>query len=398
MARATTSRKPKKTTRKRNSITADAVSLVPGVSTVQAAHRLGSKYLDQRKIDRFVVGNPLPPDPTAMSIGHIDFFEDGQGGLFERYMRDGYVYIAYASTPVFEDGYRVGTPEETVSEFAAENPAKFDKCVKEVQASLKRYNRPGNAYAICSAAGTRNPRKEFYIVPRGTRNFALYVDNGRGFQYAESGGTREYLASYYLKRGYKEVPAQSNSKANPEASSDAVYEQFHGAPPTETLEITEQFHEHAHLAGLGDLVEISVKLTGGENIGGKTTLKAPDPQTAPESQIVRGACNEERNQMYLVGGDQFIDVEKLGFRADFEIKHEGEVFEATEIKDHMIIGEILKITYQTEKGFDGFKTIDYFHKVGEDTKVRPFLTYDYRSQHMGIAGGQYVIDERGIIN
>ena len=42
-----------------------------------------------------------------------------------------------------------------------ENPPKFDRCVADVEKSLKKAGRPGNAYAICTAAGTRNPEKTF---------------------------------------------------------------------------------------------------------------------------------------------------------------------------------------------------------------------------------------------
>jgi len=43
-----------------------------------------------------------------------------------------------------------------------ENPPKFDRCVAAVKKSLKgkKRPRPGNAYAICTAAGTRNPTQE----------------------------------------------------------------------------------------------------------------------------------------------------------------------------------------------------------------------------------------------
>jgi hypothetical protein len=44
----------------------------------------------------------------------------------------------------------------------ARNPAIFDKCVTKVSRSLKKAKRPGNAYAICAAAGTRNPKTQGY--------------------------------------------------------------------------------------------------------------------------------------------------------------------------------------------------------------------------------------------
>ena len=194
------------------------------------------------------------------------------------------------------------------------------------------------------------------------------------------------------------LQANPRNRRNPEDLAHAVYEEFHGAPPAEILEIEETEHVHGHLAGIGDLVSMDVKLSGGKKAGGKVTLTAPDPAKAPDVDIVRVACNEVKNQLYFVGGDQSIDVTAIGFRDSFDVKHDGETFEATELKDLMVIGEVCKLTYRTQKGFDNFEDIDYFHKVGEDTKVRPFLLYDTLNQKMKLAGGEYTIHEKGIVN
>jgi hypothetical protein len=191
---------------------------------------------------------------------------------------------------------------------------------------------------------------------------------------------------------------RSRRRRNPESDADAVYEDFHGAPPNETLAITETEHVHGHLAGLGDLVCMTVKVSGGKKAGSSVELNAPDPSKAADANIVRVACNEDRNQIYFVGGDQALDVKALGFRESFDIDHDGETFEATELKDLMVIGEVHKLTYRTEKEFDGFEEIDYFHKVGEDTRVRPFLLYDTLNQKMKLAGGEYTIHAKGIVN
>jgi len=334
--------------RKKNptGIVEDVAGLIPGVGTFQAAHRLVGKYgPNQRGVNRLVRGSRNPEDieflndlAPLVSRGHIAFTPEG----LEEFVRDGFVYHAYSNTPVFEDGYRMGTPIESMEALVYENPAKFERCVKAVQA------RGGaNGYAVCTARGLRNPSK--------------------------------------LRR-------------NPALESDALYEDFHGAPPTETLAISESFHVHEHLGGLGDLVLIQVRLMGGTKAGALATLNAPDPNRADDEDIIRVAGNEARNQMYLVGGDQAINLKSLGYRDSFDVSHDGEEFEATDIKDHMVLGEIEKLTYQTEKKFDKFKTIDYFHELGEDTKVRPFLTYDTLSKHMGIAGGEYVIRDVGIVN
>lgn len=275
-----------------------------------------------------------------ISQGHLAFTQDG----LEEFIRDGYVYHAFANTPVFADGYRMGTPIESLEEVAQQNPAKFDRCVKAVRASSSRTGRPTNAYAVCTAAGTRNPRR------------------------------------------------------NPAAESDALYETFHGIPPSETLEIEETEHIHEHLAGLGALVSIVVRLANGKYKGQKFDMKAPDPDVAPPEQIVHVAANEAANQLYLVGGDQSLDLEALGFREAFNIKHDGESFEVTDIRDLMTIGPIIKLTYRTQKAFDKFEDVDYYHALGEDTKERALLLYDTVNQRLKIAGGEYSIQQPGVIN
>lgn len=64
----------------------------------------------------------------------------------------------------------------------------------------------------------------------------------------------------------------------------------------------------------------------------------------------------------------------------------------------MYIGEIEEITYRTRKHFDQFKTIDYYHGLGEVSKVRPQLLYRSRDKKLLIAGGQYDVRPEGIVN
>lgn len=389
MARNTkrTNKKPVKRTR--NSVTRDLVQFVPGVSQLQLAER--HLLPRQETVNRLVRGNPndlqynvvdadgrlVSSYPTLdkakqiardlnrqhhtggysvrykrrnpedieflnnnyapeLSHGHIGFTPEG----LEEFTRDGYIYHAYAETPVFGDGYRMGTPIETLEQVAVENPAKYERCVRAVQ-----LRGGANGYAVC--AGLRNPRSR---------------------------------------------------RRNPASESDTLYESFHGVPPSETLDIREDEHVHGNLAGLGQLTVIELKLTGGKNAGGKTTLTAPDPVNSPDEQIVHVASNEAGTQLYLVGGDQRVDVQKLGFRDSFDVKHDGETFEASELKDLMVLGEIQKLTYRTQKGFDNFESIDYYHRLGEDTKKRPYLLYDTMNQKMKIAGGEYHIHDVGVVN
>ncbi len=64
----------------------------------------------------------------------------------------------------------------------------------------------------------------------------------------------------------------------------------------------------------------------------------------------------------------------------------------------MIIGHVLKLTYRTEKAFDKFETIDYYHRAGEDTGQCPTLLYDTMNDLILFAGGAYTVTPQGIVN
>lgn len=60
--------------------------------------------------------------------------------------------------------YKTGDSiDDIVRKVTKKNPAKFDRCVAGVKQSLKKARRPGNAYAICTKAGTRNPSPYLHI-------------------------------------------------------------------------------------------------------------------------------------------------------------------------------------------------------------------------------------------
>jgi len=61
--------------------------------------------------------------------------------------------------------------------FIESNPAKFDRCVRDVQKAARKTGKPVNAYAVCTAAGTRatgNPVRTIYAT------FRTKEDSGDG--------------------------------------------------------------------------------------------------------------------------------------------------------------------------------------------------------------------------
>lgn len=388
----------------------DPLSLYYAASTAQ---QLGQYMPSQRQVDRFVRGNPK--SISAMTASELNKALDR---------------IDAEGTKITQAFINVGRGNERPSEYlratdplamrARDNYERRSAIKREMD---RRYG-PGLSGHLPRGFGPlKNPEDIDFLngdAPLTSTGHLEFTPDGierfirGGYVYRAFSNTPVFEDGYRVGAvegyatemvpGYAVNPTkfeQRNSRRgrrNPADSSDELYEKFHGVPPNETLSIHEDEHVHGHLAGLGDLVEIVVCLTGGSKAGGTTTLIAPNPNSASDKRIVRVASNEAANQMYLVGGDQKVDVQKLGFRDSFDVTHDGETFEATELKDLMVLGEVQKLTYQTRKAADGFKLIDYYHQLGEDTLVRPFLLYDTMNEKMRIAGGQYHIHGVGVVN
>lgn len=93
------------------------------------------------------------------------------------------------------------------------------------------------------------------------------------------------------------------------------------------------------------------------------------------------ASNEEGTQLYIIGGDQSLDLPGLninGAQADKEL---------------VTIGQVTNVVYHTHKIFDGEREeYDYTHKLSEDTHgPLPVLIYDRINQQLKLSGGVYHI-------
>ena len=168
---------------------------------------------------------------------------------------------------------------------------------------------------------------------------------------------------------------------NPEEDAAQMYEKFHGKPSTGEVAVEEQVHEHEHLATLGVLINMVVAtLSGFEATIGlpeKEAAKLSFDESTADPDAMYLATNEEGTQLYIVGGDQSLDLSALKM-ADFE-------------RDDMVVGQLLELTYRTKKKFDAFKLVDYYHELGEETGDIPLLRYEPRSEHLYISGGKYKI-------
>lgn len=213
------------------------------------------------------------------------------------------------------------------------NPAKFDRCVKDV----KKRGGAANAYAVCTAVGTRNPRRDPAL---------------RG----ETAG-----------KGTRRNPSEYQSAV--EGSED-----FHGTDAHELIEVKTEVFEHDNLFDLGELISMDISPVNGGRVIVLKEFEGARLAAAPKGYPF---------QLFIEGGDQSVDLAEF----DIDSPHEKEV-----------LGKLKRIKYYTIKhhlGKDGGEA-NYVHKLGEVTGRLPFVLYDTVNKLLEIAGGGYTILPEGI--
>jgi hypothetical protein len=236
------------------------------------------------------------------------------------------------------------------------------------------------AAAMTVQDATENPDWE---VKSGSAVVRIWSGDNRIFQsrlYVNNGETATLTTAKHrtlagAKKWADQVIKSHQKKRNPESAAAELYEEFHGQPPAETLEIVTEKEEHQYLTQIGQLVELKVE-----------TVTQLDATFRFHKEAPELCSSEDGRQLYIEGGDQEIDLKAL--------KMDGEKW----LKDSMVIGVLYEVTYRTAKGFHKFKTTDYFHKLGEESGVQPFVLYDPRNALLSISGGQYHTKDIGIVN
>lgn len=375
---------------------------------------------------------------------HIDWFKDGRSNPSKNPVafyavesrKTGYIPAKFptrqeAELKASELNKKVSRDDYRVVQYDR-NPAKFDRCVKAVKAK----GGAANAYAVCTATGTRKPTnpalydyfvdgpngREYFkdmreanaraqaladesvdsiarhdsrggkslIFPRTRKNpptrFYRDLDSkGRErFWHDQNAGRRMVMypvqdAKLLIETGKASVVPKV--KRNPADAAVEVFEEFHGHEPDELVTVTKQVHRHAHLAAAGELRRLVVKGIDHE----RHTITG-----------FRGALlcfNETKNQLFIEGGDQSVNLEDYGISEPHEIE---------------TLGKVLDIDYFTRKdhlGDEGGEAT-YTHEFrttnenGEHVVVRmtryPTLIYRVLDEQLEFSGGSYVIRAEGI--
>ncbi len=212
----------------------------------------------------------------------------------------------------------------------------------------------------------------WYDSMPGRNDHAKYVKEG-GKWYVVTGGAGRW---------------NSATRSNPAEASARAFEDFHGTPPTELVKVTRKVHTHRHLASAGVLRKLRVDAIDGRGAVGITFYSGKN-----EKKQTILAFNERRNQLFVEGGDQEVNLKDFGIRAHHELE---------------TLGRVLNIEYFTTKTHLGDEggTAPYVHKfrtVNEDgrhvtVKVAryPDLIYRVLDKQLEFSGGSYEILAEGI--
>ena len=188
--------------------------------------------------------------------------------------------------------------------------------------------------------------------------------------YSRGGNLREFLQANpgIPKAQFKRCAAKV--KRNPSDAAADVYEEFHGRPSSEVVTVTEKIHYHKNLAALGELRTLIVQARDGAKVTLSRFKKA----------IL--CTNEAKNQLFVRGGDQSVDLQSFGIRTAHEIE---------------TLGRVVELAYFTTKDHLGDEggTALYFHVAGETNENGkrkmagwgPDLIYHTVDERLEFSGG-----------
>jgi len=224
--------------------------------------------------------------------------------------------------------------------------------------------------------------------------------------------TKEQAKAILLSelRALGRIPARKNP-----SEADTLYRKFHGRGPDRIYEMqvagVDPYGGHPELTSLGPLIRFvvgeGVELGGqyGDEVQEAEWVREisfvpsvtrwhewlertdPPPQEAKaklrEWKVPDLASVPNTKQLYILGGTYNVDAAELGADGD---------------KDLLDLGNVYLIEYFTQKRFDRFEPINYFHHFGEKSHVQPRLLFDRIHNLLSLAGGEYKVTSRGIEN
>jgi hypothetical protein len=254
---------------------------------------------------------------------------------------------------------------------------RFERCVKAV-------SERGGAVDPKAVCGAQEKKYQMNLDDKLSIK-TLRVPGVSWKKYVVKSGSRVIAGPFYTKGEASDTLArieQDRRKRNPADAAMAVSEELHGRKVKAMIPVQQKRHYHKYLAELGELEKLVVLCRDGRH---RVTLKGFDGAML--------CSNEDRNQLFIVGGDQSVNLKDFGIKSPHEIE---------------TLGEVIAIDYFTDKEHLGSEggTAVYTHKFrstndnGRHKTIRmarnPDLIYYLRDQHLEFSGGSYEIRAEGI--
>jgi hypothetical protein len=259
--------------------------------------------------------------------------------------------------------------------------------ITKVMASLPARKNARRANARKTVARKR-PRKANTSGTAIGKKIRELMATGMSQQQAGKAAKRLLRAGHTKPGSYKRSPRRK--RRNPDAALDRAgetYAMFHGRGPKEVVTVKQIEGDPKTMTALGDLQYFVVVPGDDESAAYKVAWGAGDKRPFL-------ATNHKATQLYIVGGNQNVDemLRKMGVTSSSP-------------QDLLDLGEVREVEYYTQKAFDNFTPIRYFHHFGEEDAKRnprrirrPRLIYSRRNKKLMLAGGGYKIKKDGIIN
>jgi hypothetical protein len=279
----------------------------------------------------------------------------------------------------------------------------------------------GTAASLAALAG--NPH-EVIRDSEGNRWFVDVTHSGRDYLAQAFEGKGHKVGRHLSARGATESEAydrlihqiepnparRPRMRRNPSELAEAqrLYETFHGRTAANVTDYDEPDDAREDLAALGWLTETVFyprTRNHGDAIDAREVAKVRRPSekvTRPWDQVARelGIClavlsfeddkvavasNAEGTQLYLIGGRQ-------------DLSGVLDKFDADESKDFIELGDALAISYLASKAQSDYKPMEWEHILGEESGYSPFGYWNRLQSRIYLVGGDYRVDEPGIIN
>lgn len=161
-------------------------------------------------------------------------------------------------------------------------------------------------------------------------------------------------------------------------NGEQLYDGFHQEPADKILaydRTSEQDGLPTRTVMLGDFDELVIDTSAGP-------LKIDS-----QKYHTKLASNVGGTQLYCVGGQQNLN----HYLAEDGLLRPGATAPVR-------LGTAREITYRARKQMDGANYNWYVHEFGEETGKRPEIWYDPQRQRIEFRGGDYTVEDRGIVN